>query len=665
LQNKTDRENEKLQILKQYFGYDAFREGQEEIIDHILDGEDVLAIMPTGAGKSLCYQVPALMLRGITIVVSPLISLMMDQVKALNEAGVHAAYINSSLTENQIAKALEFAKQGRYKLIYVAPERLLTPRFLDFACHTEIDLLTVDEAHCISQWGQDFRPGYLKILEFINTLPRRPVVSAFTATATEKVKEDIGETLQLDHPFVKVTGFDRENLYFEVQTVRNKKQKTEEYVKKHAQESGIIYCATRKNVDELYLHLQNAGISVGRYHAGMSNEARKESQEAFIYDQIQVMVATNAFGMGIDKSNVRYVLHFNMPQSMENYYQEAGRAGRDGEPAECVIFYSAQDVMINQFLLDSKENTGEFTPEELRVIREQDIARLRKMSGYCTTVKCLRHYILEYFGQESDETCGNCSNCLTEFEQYDATEAAQDLLACIRESGQRYGMNLIIATLLGANTVKIRNSGMNRNSCYGKQSKMGQSLMKEIVYALLEQGYLRQTKDRYAILKLGDQDLPEQFFITYKKEEVSENTGTGKSSSGRKKNGTGSAGTLGVLTEKSAALFEELRSLRYDLAKKRGIPPYMVASDRTLHELCVMIPSTEEEMLDVHGVGAKKYEQYGEAFLNCIQQHIQGDREGYGETGELEENISHATGKTQRKPEKNPLDEGPFGSVVG
>ena len=341
----------KIQTLKTYFGYDTFRLGQEEIIDQILSGRDVLAVMPTGAGKSLCYQLPALLMPGITVVVSPLISLMMDQVKALNEAGVHAAYINSSLTETQITKALELAASGRYKIIYVAPERLETPRFLDFACHTEISMVTVDEAHCISQWGQDFRPSYVRILSFIRQLPVRPVISAFTATATERVREDILASLELVHPFETVTGFDRPNLYFEVQKARDKKERIHNYVEKHREESGIIYCATRKGVDELYLCLENAGFQAGRYHAGMSADARKKSQEDFIYDRIKVMIATNAFGMGIDKSNVRYVLHYNMPQSMENYYQEAGRAGRDGEPAECILYYSAQDTVINRMLL--------------------------------------------------------------------------------------------------------------------------------------------------------------------------------------------------------------------------------------------------------------------------------------------------------------------------
>ena len=401
----------KTQILKEIFGYDSFRKGQEEIVDQILNGRDVLAIMPTGAGKSLCYQVPALLMSGITIVVSPLISLMIDQVKALNEAGVHAAYINSALTERQITKALELAAAGRYKMIYVAPERLLTPRFLDFACHTELSMVTIDEAHCISQWGQDFRPSYVKITEFIRQLPRRPVVSAFTATATQKVREDILEVLDLESPYINVSGFDRENLYFEVRPARGKKDAIKEYLTQHREDSGIIYCATRKNVDELYLELQNAGFSVGRYHAGMGTEARNESQEDFIYDRIEIMIATNAFGMGIDKSNVRFVLHYNMPQSIEYYYQEAGRAGRDGEEAECVLFFSKQDIMINKRLLDYKATEGGYTAGD-PAVRANEQRKLNQMIHYCETDECLRQYILNYFGDHSPCICEKCSNCV-------------------------------------------------------------------------------------------------------------------------------------------------------------------------------------------------------------------------------------------------------------
>ena len=401
------------QTLKQYFGYDSLRTGQEELINGILAGHDVLGIMPTGAGKSLCYQLPALMLKGITLVISPLISLMSDQVKALNQAGVHAAYINSSLTENQIRMALSYASQGRYKIIYVAPERLNTPRFLDFACNADISMLTVDEAHCISQWGQDFRPSYLEIAGFLTRLPRRPIVSAFTATATERVKNDIVASLGLNNPVTMVTGFDRPNLFFRVVTRKGGSQKDNSiinYVKKHEDESGIIYCATKKNVDKLYTLLNEQGISAGRYHAGLSNEERKQNQENFTYDRIRVMVATNAFGMGIDKSNVRYVLHYNMPQSLEYYYQEAGRAGRDGEEAECVLFFSKQDIMINKFLLQNKASAGDMASDMQKTANDQ--RKLQQMINYCETDKCLREFILSYFGDTTPCICNKCSNCV-------------------------------------------------------------------------------------------------------------------------------------------------------------------------------------------------------------------------------------------------------------
>ena len=401
------------QTLKQYFGYDSLRTGQEELINGILAGHDVLGIMPTGAGKSLCYQLPALMLKGITLVISPLISLMSDQVKALNQAGVHAAYINSLLTENQIRMALSYASQGRYKIIYVAPERLNTPRFLDFACNADISMLTVDEAHCISQWGQDFRPSYLEISGFLTRLPRRPIVSAFTATATERVKNDIVALLGLNKPVTMVTGFDRPNLFFRVVTRRGGSQKDNSiinYVKKHEDESGIIYCATKKNVDKLYTLLNEQGISAGRYHAGLSNDERKQNQEDFTYDRIRVMVATNAFGMGIDKSNVRYVLHYNMPQSLEYYYQEAGRAGRDGEEAECVLFFSKQDIMINKFLLQNKASAGDVASDMQKTANDQ--RKLQQMINYCETDKCLREFILSYFGDITPCICNKCSNCV-------------------------------------------------------------------------------------------------------------------------------------------------------------------------------------------------------------------------------------------------------------
>ena len=409
------------EVVKKYFGYDSLRQGQQELVDGILAGEDVLGIMPTGAGKSLCYQASALLLKGITLVISPLISLMSDQVKALNQAGVHAAYINSSLTEGQIAKALSLAAMGQYKIIYVAPERLNTPRFLNFAMAADISMLTVDEAHCISQWGQDFRPSYREIIDFLRMLPKRPIVSAFTATATEQVKQDICNILQLQQPKVVVTGFDRPNLYFRVLPRKGGRETDNavlNYINNHDTESGIVYCATRKNVDKVYEILKAHGVSVGKYHAGMSIEERRVSQEDFTFDRVSVMVATNAFGMGIDKSNVRYVLHYNMPQSVEYYYQEAGRAGRDGEEAECILFFSKQDIMINKRLLDHKSVDAygyEIAPE----VRRNDQRKLNQMIEYCETDQCLREYMLKYFGDNSPCKCNKCSSCVVDEQLYD------------------------------------------------------------------------------------------------------------------------------------------------------------------------------------------------------------------------------------------------------
>lgn len=409
------------EVVKKYFGYDSLRQGQQELVDGILAGEDVLGIMPTGAGKSLCYQASALLLKGITLVISPLISLMSDQVKALNQAGVHAAYINSSLTERQIEKALSLAAMGQYKIIYVAPERLNTPRFLDFAMAADISMLTVDEAHCISQWGQDFRPSYREIIDFLRLLPTRPIVSAFTATATEQVKQDICNILQLQQPKVVVTGFDRPNLYFRVLPRKGGKETDNailNYINNHDTESGIVYCATRKNVDKVYEILKAHGVSVGKYHAGMSIEERRTSQEDFTFDRVSVMVATNAFGMGIDKSNVRYVLHYNMPQSLEYYYQEAGRAGRDGEEAECILFFSKQDIMINKRLLNLKSVDAygyELAPE----VRRNDQRKLNQMIEYCETDQCLREYMLKYFGDNSPCKCDKCSSCVVDEQLYD------------------------------------------------------------------------------------------------------------------------------------------------------------------------------------------------------------------------------------------------------
>lgn len=617
---------DKFRILQKYFGYPSFREGQEILIDSILTRQDVLGIMPTGAGKSICYQVPALLLPGITIVISPLISLMKDQVQTLNQAGIHAAYINSSLSESQISKALRLAANGQYKIIYVAPERLETYEFIQFALHAEISMLTVDEAHCISQWGQDFRPSYLKIVQFIHKLPKRPVISAFTATATEKVKEDIACVLGLLHPRVLVTGFDRKNLYFAVEAPRKKDHYVLDYVRKHESESGIIYCATRKNVDSLYEKLIAEGISVAKYHAGLSNEQRRQSQEDFIYDKSPLMVATNAFGMGIDKSNVRYVLHYNMPQSLENYYQEAGRAGRDGERAECILLYSAQDVVINRFLLDNKEAKEERTKEEMEDIRQMDEARLRSMTYYCTTANCLRDFILRYFGEKGIGRCENCLNCAREFEAEDVTGPANKIITGILETHQRYGINVVAGMLAGESRAKLREYGLMGYPSFGSLKELRELEIKEIMNQMLADGLLAVTNDKYAVVKvppIADSVLRGERRVIWKKIKAGtqkEEAGQARSSKARKSD---------ILNSKGLELFDMLRSLRTEIAREENLPPYIIFSDKTLVDMCIKAPLVKDEMMCVTGVGENKYGRYGERFLYCIREYTGGIREKY------------------------------------
>ena len=604
------------ETLKVYFGYDTFRDGQEDIINAILSGRDVLAIMPTGAGKSICYQVPALMMSGITIVISPLISLMQDQVKALNEAGVHAAYINSSLTENQINKALSLAAQGRYKIIYVAPERLTSYTFLDFACHAEISMVTVDEAHCISQWGQDFRPSYLKIVEFVARLPRRPIVSAFTATATEDVKEDIIHILKLEQPKVVVTGFDRENLYYSVEWIRRKDDFVLDYIHNHPQESGIIYCATRKNVDKLFELLFKSGIAVTRYHAGLDNETRKKNQEDFIYDRAPIVVATNAFGMGIDKSNVRYVIHYNMPQSMENYYQEAGRAGRDGEAAQCILLFSEQDMVINRFLLEQKD-FSEMDIEDARLVMERDVWRLQVMERYCKTSECLRNYILSYFGEQPEHPCGHCGNCQKDYQEIDMTGEATWVLRSVEEAQGRYGIAIIAGVLMGANRARLKELGMTEYASYGALKNLSEARIRELINLMITEGYLYQTKAQYSVLRIGDigplLNDDAQIILKVDRQETGPEKKSKSAKAMRKK-------VAGELTSQGSELFELLRKLRTEIASEEGVPPYIIFSDRTLIDMCIKLPENEEQFLDVSGVGAHKLEKYGERFLKVIRE---------------------------------------------
>ncbi|MDO4340805.1 MAG: DNA helicase RecQ [Eubacteriales bacterium] len=598
------------ETLKKYFGYDSFKPGQEEIIAAILDGKDVLAVMPTGAGKSICYQVPAMLLSGITIVISPLISLMQDQVKALNEAGIHAGYINSSLTEAQIAKVYSKALEGAYKILYAAPERLNSYEFTDFARRVNISMVTVDEAHCISQWGQDFRPSYLKIVDFIDGLPERPIVSAFTATATEEVKTDIACVLKLQDPKIVVTGFDRENLYFDVETIKRKDDYVLEYIRKHPNDSGIIYCATRKNVDSLFELLSGAGVSVSRYHGGMNNEDRKISQNDFIYDRTTVIVATNAFGMGIDKSNVRFVIHYNMPQSMENYYQEAGRAGRDGELSECILLFSAQDIMINKFLLDNKDFT-DVPYEDMDSIKQRDAKRLQVMEGYSRTTGCLRNYILEYFGEKRNAPCGRCGNCHREFTEIDMTEDAKLVINCVWETKGRYGLNILLGTLLGANRARLKELGTIQYKTYGALKNRSESELRVLISQLLMEGYLYQTTDKYSVIRMGNiEPLKEPnthvLIRTYKDREPEQQTKS------RSRKSTDS------LTKAGYELFETLRKLRLTIAREEGLPPYIIFSDKTLIDMSVKAPTDKQTMLDVSGVGEAKYEKYGERFIEAV-----------------------------------------------
>ena len=495
-------------ILKQYFGYDSFRPGQDELVRAILSGRDTLGIMPTGAGKSICYQVPAMLFPGLTLVISPLISLMKDQVGALVEAGVPAACINSAMSAEEFRDALYFAGRGQYKLLYVAPERLTAPSFLEFAKRVPISMVTVDEAHCISQWGQDFRPSYLKILDFLAELPERPLVSAFTATATAEVRDDIVQALGLHEPFIKTTGFDRPNLYFAVEQPTSKGMKLLQLLNERKDKSGIVYCSTRKNVEEICDLLLSRGLPATRYHAGLDPDERRENQDDFLYDRKTIMVATNAFGMGIDKSNVSFVIHYNMPKNMESYYQEAGRAGRDGQPADCILLYSGQDVRMAEFLIERSHEAEDETIDE--ATRQQLIARdrerLRQMTFYCTTTECLRHYILRYFGENSPMSCGHCSSCDTNFEEMDATMDARKILSCVYrldERGRAFGKTVVSAILTGSKNEKITQFHLDTLSTYNIMPDSTAVYVRRLIDMLLERGYLIADPDRMNVLVLA------------------------------------------------------------------------------------------------------------------------------------------------------------------
>lgn len=606
---KTSKE-----ALKAVFGYDSFRQGQESVINAILEGRDILAVMPTGAGKSLCYQVPAMLLSGITLVISPLISLMQDQVKALNEAGVDAAFINSSLYEKELNDTFKNAYKGYYKIIYVAPERLMSEGFISLAKSIEISMITVDEAHCISQWGQDFRPSYMDIAEFINILGKRPIISAFTATATQNVREDIICSLGLSDPYFLVTGFDRENLFFQVDKPQNKDRFILDYIERHRGESGIIYCATRKNVDSLYTLLRKQHISVAKYHAGMSNKERKQMQDDFVFDYTSIVIATNAFGMGIDKSNVRFVIHYNMPSSMENYYQEAGRAGRDGLNSECILLFSPQDIIINRFLLEHKD-FSDIDPIDAVTIRERDIKRLHIMEGYCYTTECLRNYILKYFDEDPKKPCDDCGNCLRQFETLDMTDEAKKIINCIYEFRGKYGKNIIMDTVLGAKTARLAEIGANEYKSYGVLESSNKNLLRRLIEELLLEGYI--ATGEYQVLKLGDisrlKNTETKVMVKITDEDKIINR---KEKPKKNKKGIDS------LTSKGFKLFDKLKELRIEIARAEKIPPYIVFNDKTLIDMCAKMPTTKSDMLNVSGVGENKYGKYCERFIAVIKEYV-------------------------------------------
>ena len=604
---------DKYQVLKKYFGYDTFRQGQEELIDTMLSGRDVFGVMPTGAGKSLCYQIPALLMEGITIVVSPLISLMKDQVGTLNQAGVHAAFFNSSLSAGQYRKALQLAKEGRYRIIYVAPERLLLEEFLDFAVHQTVSMVTVDEAHCVSQWGQDFRPSYLKIRDFIRLLPNRPVVGAFTATATAEVREDILAALDLNDPYLVTTGFDRKNLFYKVHTGGDKFAEVMSYLTQHPAESGIIYCMTRKTVEEVCAKLLRNGIRATRYHAGLSDAERRNNQDEFLYDTSPVMVATNAFGMGIDKSNVRFVIHYNMPKNIESYYQEAGRAGRDGEEAACILLYAPQDVVMNQFLIDQESGNDALTKEEQELVKERDKERLKQMAFYCTTNECLRDFVLRYFGEYTTNYCGKCSNCLTEFEDIDVTQAARAIVGCVKSCGQRFGMTVVTDTLRGSQSAKLKQNGMAKSPYFGMLKETPVYRIRQVLQHLNRLGYLLVTDEKYPVMNLTERSHEVlsggPIFMKAAKEQERRSVRSSVEKDRKMQ---------ADLTDVDYELFETLRRLRMEIAKAERVPPYIVFSDKTLKEISARKPRTKEEFLKVSGVGEHKCKKYGEKFLAVL-----------------------------------------------
>ena len=612
------------QVLKKYFGYSDFKPGQEAIIENTLKGRVSLGIIPTGGGKSLCYQIPALLLPGISIVVSPLIALMKDQVDALDHLGIPATYISSTLNQGEIQKRLQLLAQGRYKLLYIAPERLNSDFFSGLAGSMKISLIAIDEAHCVSQWGHDFRPSYAAIAPWIDSLPYRPIITAFTATASQRVQEDIVRLLSLQDPNINQVGFDRPNLYFSVIKAADRKKYLEGYLADHDGQSGIIYAATRKEVDNLYAHLKSLGIWVGRYHAGLSSEERNQTQEGFIYDDIKLMVATNAFGLGIDKSNIRYVIHYNMPRSLESYYQEAGRAGRDGEKGECILLYSSADIQTQKFLIEQSISS------ELR--KKEEYGKLQSMIDYCHTTHCLRQTILEYFGEQDLPTnCGNCANCSQAYVSTDMTIEAQKIFSCILRMNQQYGVKLVASVLKGSQNKRIRELNLDQLSTYGIMGEMTIGEIVDLINILVAEEYLYTTGGQYPVVRLTSQAIPvlksqAQLYLRMPSP---------------------------VQIQPEDELFLKLSELRRQIAQKEQVPPYVIFHDLTLKQMTSGRPTDSASMLAISGVGQVKMEKYGQLFVGLIQDYLR-DKQELTDEEESSDRRTGSPNKTSEKPAKEP-----------